>query len=58
MCRPNFPVALEDLAASITFHDLNPGDQLAIDDVMIRTARLNHPAEVSVTEWKTKAGER
>jgi phosphoribosyl 1,2-cyclic phosphodiesterase len=43
MCRPNFPVALEELAASISFHDLDPGDELAIDDVLIRTARLNHP---------------
>lgn len=43
MCRPNFPVALEELASTISFHDLDPGERLTIDDVMIRTAQLNHP---------------
>ncbi len=43
MCRPNFPVDLSDLAASISFHNLRPGEQLAIDNVQIQTAMLNHP---------------
>lgn len=43
MCRPNFPVALEELPASISFHDLDPGERLTIDRVVISTAKLNHP---------------
>jgi phosphoribosyl 1,2-cyclic phosphodiesterase len=43
MRRPNFPVAFEELASSISFHDLVPGDRLTIDGVTVRTAGLNHP---------------
>jgi len=38
-----FPVTLEELGASIRFHDLAEGG-LEIDDIRIRTRYLNHPA--------------
>jgi len=38
-----FPVALEQLAASVSYHDLIEGT-FAIGDVLIRTQYLNHPA--------------
>jgi phosphoribosyl 1,2-cyclic phosphodiesterase len=43
MNHPNFPISLEDLEASIFFHDLNSGDQIRINDVVIQTRELNHP---------------
>lgn len=38
-----FPVTLDELGASIRFHDLAEGT-LEIDDIRIRTRYLNHPA--------------
>lgn len=38
-----FPVTLEEMGASIRFHDLAEGC-LEIDDIRIRTRYLNHPA--------------
>jgi phosphoribosyl 1,2-cyclic phosphodiesterase len=43
MAEPNFPVNLRDLAATIEFHDLDPGASVAVGDAIIRTERLNHP---------------
>ncbi len=43
MSQPNFPVTLEDMGASLTFHDLDPGDIVTIDDAVIRTEKLDHP---------------
>jgi phosphoribosyl 1,2-cyclic phosphodiesterase len=43
MSQPNFPVTLEDMGASLTFHDLDPGDVVTIDDAVVRTEKLNHP---------------
>ena len=40
---PNFPVRLNDLSATIKFHDLDPGERIAIDELAIKTERLNHP---------------
>jgi phosphoribosyl 1,2-cyclic phosphodiesterase len=43
MRPPNFPITPESMAASVTFHNLQPGDTIAIDNVTVRVERLNHP---------------
>jgi len=43
MAEPNFPLKLDDLAASLTFHDLVPGDRFDIDEVSVLVGELNHP---------------
>lgn len=43
MSQPNFPVTLEQMGASLTFHDLDPGEIVKVDDATIRVALLNHP---------------
>jgi len=43
MAAPNFPVSLHNLAATLRFHDLDPGAVVTVGDVKIRTERLNHP---------------
>lgn len=43
MCPPNFPITPESMAASVTFHNLQPGDTFDIDDVVVRVEQLNHP---------------
>jgi len=43
MDYPNFPVRLDELSAKLKFHDLDAGEKLSIDGVLVRTERLNHP---------------
>jgi phosphoribosyl 1,2-cyclic phosphodiesterase len=48
MDHPSFPVHLADMAAKMTFNDLNEGQKLEIDDgaggkVTLSTGRGNHP---------------
>jgi len=43
MSEPNFPVCLDNLAATILFHDLEPGQRIRIDDTEVVTHRMNHP---------------
>ncbi len=43
MDYPNFPVRLDELSATLTFHDLDPGQKIAIDEIVVQTERLNHP---------------
>jgi len=43
MSIPNFPITLNEMTASLKFHDLAPGDRIGIDDVLIRAEQLNHP---------------
>lgn len=43
MMRPMFPVPLEALRADVTFHDFPAGSVLEIGDVVVKTAKLNHP---------------
>lgn len=43
MAKPNFPLALEDMGASICFHDLVPGQEVSIEDAVVRVEKLNHP---------------
>ncbi len=47
MAEPNFPVTVEDFAATFRFHDLEPGDLVRIEDFEIRVCRLNHPGGCS-----------
>jgi phosphoribosyl 1,2-cyclic phosphodiesterase len=45
MLHPNFPVPMQIMKADLQFHDLEPGDVIAIGDegVTVETAALNHP---------------
>jgi phosphoribosyl 1,2-cyclic phosphodiesterase len=45
MLHPNFPVPLQVMGARLTFHDVKPGETISRGDVLIETARLNHPGE-------------
>jgi phosphoribosyl 1,2-cyclic phosphodiesterase len=45
MLHPNFPVPLKIMPADLRFHDLDIGDSVTIDDIVIETALLNHPGE-------------
>ena len=40
---PNFPVRLDELGATLKFHDLDPGEKILIDDIVVQTEKLNHP---------------
>jgi phosphoribosyl 1,2-cyclic phosphodiesterase len=43
MSEPNFPITLEELGASFRFHDLEPGSEVMIGEVLVRVEKLNHP---------------
>jgi phosphoribosyl 1,2-cyclic phosphodiesterase len=43
MSEPNFPLTLDNLGAGLVFHDIQPGTSLEIEDVIVRTHKLNHP---------------
>lgn len=43
MSQPTFPIGMEAFGATIEFVEIEPGDQLAIGEVEVRTAALNHP---------------
>jgi phosphoribosyl 1,2-cyclic phosphodiesterase len=43
MCSPNFPVGLDELEASLTFHDLHPGERVSVDGATVLAEPLNHP---------------
>jgi phosphoribosyl 1,2-cyclic phosphodiesterase len=43
MAAPNFPVSLHNLAATLRFHDLDPGTTVTLRDATVRTEKLNHP---------------
>jgi phosphoribosyl 1,2-cyclic phosphodiesterase len=45
MLHPNFPVPLQIMQSSLTFHNVQIGNSIHIDDVIIETAHLNHPGE-------------
>ncbi|UJR80025.1 MBL fold metallo-hydrolase [Sandaracinus amylolyticus] len=46
MMPPHFPVRLEDMRATIAFEEIALGRDVAIDDVIVRAARLAHPGGV------------
>lgn len=39
----NSPVPAPQVQANLKFHDLEPGDEMSLDDVQIETGLLNHP---------------
>lgn len=43
MMYPHFPKSLEDMAAEMTFHELDPGDVLHLGAVKVSCAPANHP---------------
>jgi phosphoribosyl 1,2-cyclic phosphodiesterase len=45
MLHPNFPVPLQIMQANLEFYDLEIGEKIEIDEIVIETARLNHPGE-------------
>lgn len=45
MLHPNFPIPLQGMRSNLKFYDLKPGDAIAVDDIAIETAHLNHPSE-------------
>ncbi|MDD1416980.1 MBL fold metallo-hydrolase [Dolichospermum sp. ST_con] len=45
MLHPNFPVPLQIMQSNLTFHNVQPGQPIHIDDIIIETALLNHPGE-------------
>lgn len=47
MLHPNFPVPLQIMAAELKFHDLKVGEPVAIGDITVESALLNHPGEAT-----------
>ncbi|MFG3819162.1 MBL fold metallo-hydrolase [Limnothrix redekei] len=45
MLHPNFPVPLQVMGADLAFYDMQVGDTIAIDDLHVENASLNHPGE-------------
>lgn len=43
MAEPNFPLTLEDVPARVTFHNLQPGETITINDVSVYVEQLRHP---------------
>ncbi len=43
MMYPHFPRSLEDMAADMTFHELDLGEALQIGEVIVTSAPTNHP---------------
>jgi phosphoribosyl 1,2-cyclic phosphodiesterase len=46
MTRPNFPVELGSVPASLEFHQVALDQPFAVGDALVRAARLNHPGGV------------
>jgi len=45
MLHPNFPVPLQIMGADLSFTDLEIGESVQIDDILVENALLNHPGE-------------
>lgn len=45
MLHPNFPVPLQVMGADLEFYDMQVGDVIEIDDLLVENASLNHPGE-------------
>jgi phosphoribosyl 1,2-cyclic phosphodiesterase len=45
MLHPNFPVPLQIMGANLSFTDLQVGETVQIDDILVENALLNHPGE-------------
>ncbi len=57
MLHPNFPVPLQIMGAQMIFHDLEIGESVTIDDIVVENALLNHPGEAVGyrVNWKDHA---
>lgn len=44
MLRPNFPVPLQVMQANLSFHNINAGHLLQIDDITVETISLSRPS--------------
>ncbi len=47
MLHPNFPVPLQIMQADLQFYDLEIGEKVAIGEVIVESAKLNHPGEAA-----------
>jgi phosphoribosyl 1,2-cyclic phosphodiesterase len=56
MDQPNFPITLKDMGAALFFHDLNSGDTVTIDEVVVRAERVNHPG--GCFGYRVESGEK
>lgn len=45
MHHPNFPVPFQVMQADFKFHDLEVGEKVEINEVLVESAKLNHPGE-------------
>jgi len=45
MLHPNFPVPLQIMGADLKFCDIDIGETVKIDDIVVENALLNHPGE-------------
>jgi phosphoribosyl 1,2-cyclic phosphodiesterase len=45
MLHPNFPVPLQIMAADLRFHNIKVRQPIAIGDILVENALLNHPGE-------------
>ena len=45
MLHPNFPVPLQVMGADLKFCDIEIGETVQIDDIIVQNALLNHPGE-------------
>jgi phosphoribosyl 1,2-cyclic phosphodiesterase len=43
---PSFPVKLSELPSTLHFHDITPGESVAIGPILVRSAPGNHPGGV------------
>ncbi|MEB3289362.1 MAG: MBL fold metallo-hydrolase [Leptolyngbya sp.] len=57
MLRPNFVQPLQTMAATLTFHNIQPGSQIALGEVVVDTLCLNpHTAALGYrVTWRGKA---
>ncbi|HEY9764464.1 MAG TPA: MBL fold metallo-hydrolase [Trichocoleus sp.] len=45
MLHPNFPVPLQIMGADLKFRDIEIGETVKLDDIVVENALLNHPGE-------------
>lgn len=45
MHHPNFPVPFQVMKADFKFHDLEVGEKIEIGEILVESAKLNHPGE-------------
>ncbi len=43
MSKPCFPISIDKLGAKMSFHNVEPGQTVEIDDALVRVAAIDHP---------------